>query len=88
MLVEVALAAVVFAVAAAHRALRHAAAGRRADALGRLAVSGADARAAETAGHLRAGVLGACGREDINPDVRGGRRDRGAVGTELQTHGT
>jgi len=63
-LVEVALAAVVLAVAAAHRALGHAAARRRAGARGRLAVGGADARAAKAAGHLCAGVLGACGREE------------------------
>lgn len=62
-LVEVALAAVVLAVAAADDVLGHAAAGRGAHALGPLAVGRAHARAAEAARHLGAGVLGAWGED-------------------------
>lgn len=55
--VEVAFTAVVLAVAAAHGVFWHAAARRRADALGRLPVCGAGTGAAKTARHLGTGVL-------------------------------
>lgn len=63
-LVQLALVAVVLAVAAAHRLLRLALAAQRAHALGRQAVRRLHARAAVAAGHLGAGVLQGCrGRE-------------------------
>lgn len=55
--VEVAFAAEILAVAAAHGALSHGAAGRRADALGRLPVCRAGTGAAKTACHLCTGIL-------------------------------
>lgn len=58
-LVEVTLAAVVLAVAAADDALCHPAAGCRAHAPGRLAVCRTDTCAAKAARHLCTGVLGA-----------------------------
>lgn len=59
-LVQLALVAVVLAVAAAHRLLRLALAAQRAHALGRQAVRRLHARAAVAAGHVGAGVLQGC----------------------------
>lgn len=59
-LVQLALVAVVLAVAAAHRLLRLALTAQRAHALGRQAVRRLHARAAVAAGHLGARVLQGC----------------------------
>lgn len=58
---ELALIAVVLAVAAAHRLLGFALAAQGAHAFSRQAVRGLDARAAVAAGHLGAGVFQGCG---------------------------
>lgn len=60
-LMELALVAVVLAVAAAHRLLGFALAAQGAHAFSRQAVRRLDARAAVAAGHLGAGVLQGCG---------------------------
>lgn len=70
-LMELALVAVVLAVAAAHRLLGFALAAQGAHAFSRQAVRRLDARAAVAAGHLGAGVLQGCG---------GGRRGTNKVG--------
>lgn len=76
-LVEIALVAVVPAVAAAHRLLGLALAAQRAHALGRQAVGGLHAGAAVAAGHVAARVLESCGR---------GQRKRGRSSRVMMVH--